>query len=609
MSFAPPVNVLNPNIQAAVANVDPTVVSTVMRTAEGLGIDPNLALAMMMTESKGDPRAVGDNGSSYGLFQLHQGGELGNLSPTQAFDPATNARVALTQLARVLQANPNIDPGQAAAMAQRPADRTGYASTVNGYMTGNSGGGATGTTGGMGGTDWTQMYSYASSLLGMPYVYGGTGNGGYDCSGFTQAVYAQMGIHIGRDTSAQLQSGQTVGQDGQWQTDISQLQPGDLIFYGQQGGTGPNAHVVMYIGNGQVIQAGGRNVNVTNLFQAASPNEPFLGVRRYTAFSNAPTGGASASSAMGPPGNTSAPSWNGQPLTMSDIPAVDDYIKANWGSDAWLLTIPEVKQILEQGAVNGWDVDRTMAKIEQTQWWQTTSGSVRQYLADKNQNPGDYTFTTPGSKASAQLAHIQDMAAKAGVTLTTAQAQQIATNSLMYGWGDEQTQAAIGASVNPTTGGNAQSVMQQINGAAADQFQKLSPQVAASWAQNIAGGTQTMDQFRAQMAQDAAARWTGYGPQLQQGMTMNQLTNSLRQNAAQTMEIDPNSIDFVGNPMYSKILDYVPANSPNGVHRVMTQSEMDAYLKSQPQWDGTQQARDQAANLATTITQAFGKMG
>lgn len=138
------------------------------------------------------------------------------------------------------------------------------------------------------------LISDAKQWIGTPYVYGGTSRSGVDCSGFTQAVYGQMGVNIGRDTSAQFKSGQAVGQDGNWNSTVQALQPGDLIFYGQPGASGPNAHVVMYIGNGQIIQAAhtGTNVSIGQLFNSASSDEPFLGARRYMSSSATPQGGA-----------------------------------------------------------------------------------------------------------------------------------------------------------------------------------------------------------------------------------------------------------------------------------------------------------------------------
>jgi len=126
-----------------------SVVAIITQVANELGIDPALAIAIAKQESGLDPTAVGDNGTSFGLYQLHQGGELGSMAPNQAFDPMTNARVALAQVAAVAQAHPNWSPGQIAAAAQRPADQAGYANAINSIMgqgqvqpfTGGGGGG------------------------------------------------------------------------------------------------------------------------------------------------------------------------------------------------------------------------------------------------------------------------------------------------------------------------------------------------------------------------------------------------------------------------------------------------------------------------------------
>ncbi|MBI2809807.1 MAG: transglycosylase SLT domain-containing protein, partial [Candidatus Melainabacteria bacterium] len=61
----------------------------VAQVARRLGVDPVVAVAAMLVESGGNPRAVGDNGHSFGLFQLNSRGELAenHLTPNQAFNP------------------------------------------------------------------------------------------------------------------------------------------------------------------------------------------------------------------------------------------------------------------------------------------------------------------------------------------------------------------------------------------------------------------------------------------------------------------------------------------------------------------------------------------
>ena len=110
---------------------DPTVVADIVGVANSYGLDPRLAVADAQHESGLSPTAVGDNGTSFGLFQLHEGGELGNLTPAQACDPVTNATVALGVMSQVAKAHPGADPGTIAALAERPANPTAYAQAVD----------------------------------------------------------------------------------------------------------------------------------------------------------------------------------------------------------------------------------------------------------------------------------------------------------------------------------------------------------------------------------------------------------------------------------------------------------------------------------------------
>ena len=77
----------------------------------------------------------------------------------------------------------------------------------------------------------------AASLAGIYYVYGGTTTAGFDCSGFTQYVFAQVGISLPRTSQAQQAAA----------TPVSNPQPGDLVFFGY-----PAGHVGIYAGNGMM---------------------------------------------------------------------------------------------------------------------------------------------------------------------------------------------------------------------------------------------------------------------------------------------------------------------------------------------------------------------
>lgn len=108
--------------------------STISQIASQLGVPANVAIAMAQEESGLNPNSVGDNGTSFGLYNLHQGGELGSMSPQSVLGvggEALNARTALGELSSVMRAHPGMDPGQAAAMAQRPANQAAYAAAID----------------------------------------------------------------------------------------------------------------------------------------------------------------------------------------------------------------------------------------------------------------------------------------------------------------------------------------------------------------------------------------------------------------------------------------------------------------------------------------------
>jgi soluble lytic murein transglycosylase-like protein len=98
--------------------------------ARQMGVDPVLAIATAWQESGLKNSATGDGGTSFGLYQLHEGGELGSHSAQWARNPRNNIRQALSVFAQV-QHQTGLRGGAEAAAAQRPADRSGYASAVN----------------------------------------------------------------------------------------------------------------------------------------------------------------------------------------------------------------------------------------------------------------------------------------------------------------------------------------------------------------------------------------------------------------------------------------------------------------------------------------------
>jgi len=98
------------------------------------------------------------------------------------------------------------------------------------------------------------VVSVAMRYLGVPYVWGGSTPAGFDCSGFTSYVFAQVGINLPRTSSEQRYAGTEVP----W----SQAQPGDLLW--------SPGHIAIYAGDGMQVEAPvpGKTVRYTQVWQS-----------------------------------------------------------------------------------------------------------------------------------------------------------------------------------------------------------------------------------------------------------------------------------------------------------------------------------------------------
>ena len=104
------------------------------------------------------------------------------------------------------------------------------------------------------------VLAYAQAQIGKPYQWGGSGPNSFDCSGLTMRAWQQAGVNLSHYTGAQWAETARVA--------ISDLRPGDLVFYGS---SGPNSHHMgLYVGDGQMIEAPytGANVRYASIYRS-----------------------------------------------------------------------------------------------------------------------------------------------------------------------------------------------------------------------------------------------------------------------------------------------------------------------------------------------------
>jgi peptidoglycan DL-endopeptidase CwlO len=86
------------------------------------------------------------------------------------------------------------------------------------------------------------VVTWALAQVGQPYLWGGEGVGGFDCSGLSKMAWLSVGVRLTHQSAVQFK--ETV------RLNVADLEPGDLVFYGD-----PIHHLGIYIGDGKMVEA------------------------------------------------------------------------------------------------------------------------------------------------------------------------------------------------------------------------------------------------------------------------------------------------------------------------------------------------------------------
>jgi cell wall-associated NlpC family hydrolase len=137
---------------------------------------------------------------------------------------------------------------------KQAADAAAAAAATHGRHGGGGGGGGVISVAAAGSV--AIVIRRALSAIGIMYAWGGgnasgpswgTDRFGFDCSGLMVYAFAGAGVHLGHYTGYQYPAGRHVP--------LSQMQPGDMLFYSSNGTEWGIHHVTLYIGNGQMVEA------------------------------------------------------------------------------------------------------------------------------------------------------------------------------------------------------------------------------------------------------------------------------------------------------------------------------------------------------------------
>ncbi|WP_225803261.1 C40 family peptidase [Streptomyces sp. NK15101] len=227
---------------AGPANAEPVTETIEMPTLGSLGEGAGLASAVAASAEASQQEALDQS------LQSQENAALQKASKEAKKAKAEAERKAAAERAEEARLKAEQEREEAAERASRDAARSRLSTQSSSNDGGSSDSGSTTSES----DSQTQapsgsaaaIVAFAKAQVGDAYVSGGTGPNSWDCSGLVQAAYRAAGIDLPRISYQQSSMGTSVS--------LSNLQPGDILYWGSRSGS---YHVAIYVGGGQYVGA------------------------------------------------------------------------------------------------------------------------------------------------------------------------------------------------------------------------------------------------------------------------------------------------------------------------------------------------------------------
>lgn len=283
-------------------------------------------------------------------------------------------------------------------------------------------------------------------------------------------------------------------------------------------------------------------------------------------------------------------------LSLDELAARYGYAASFFNQDK------ELYALISRAVQEQWSVDKFKASFVATNWYRSHADTIRTWLEAEIRDPA-----SAQAKISQRQLQIWNMAQKQGVTISDARIQQMARESLMFGYDQDQLQWAIGAEYHYLPGqgaGGAATTEMQIRQMAGDYGVQVSDQQMGQWVGGVVSGRMTQDNFAAYIRDMAKSKYASLGQYIDQGMTVKQIAAPYVQSYSNILEQGPDAVSM-NDPMIQRALQGVP-DPKTGVPQQQTVYDFERSLRQDPRWLNTKNARQSMENTGLGILRDMG---
>lgn len=289
----------------------------------------------------------------------------------------------------------------------------------------------------------------------------------------------------------------------------------------------------------------------------------------------------------------------------------EDWKTAATDAYGWIVTlydsVPALQSVIDKAVAEKWTENRFLNAIRSTEWFKSKQQSELSYIELKNSQPAEFA-----AQIQDRQNQIDSYAKSLGFSLNDQQLNRLANQALRFAWSDQELAQYVGTEITrkPKEDGekvrlNESQVAVNLNNLAGRYGISLTNKDLRGYATQVIKGEMSEQQITDNFRNLAKTLYPSLTNQLDQGMTISDVSQPYQNIAAQILEVDPSTID-ISKPKYGKLFDFSP--QPNGQSRMMSQAEWTKYIRSLPEWKRTDNYRQAYSSMATNLAKVFGKI-
>lgn len=262
----------------------------------------------------------------------------------------------------------------------------------------------------------------------------------------------------------------------------------------------------------------------------------------------------------------------------------------------------ELIGLIQQAVAGQWTADKFKAAFMATNWYRTHNADTRQWIELESRDP-----TTAAQRVAQQLEVIKAKAVELGVSTSPDRLQQMARDSLMFGWSQQGIVDALSAEWKYVKGGGTQGGAatneDRVRQAAFDYGINLSDGQVGDYVGGMMSGRYSAESVTDFIRDQARAKYAGLGPYLEMGFSVRQVADPYVSSYSRLLEKSPDTVDLQ-DPLIQKALQGQP--NERGMPQMQSLYDFEKGLRKDPRWLQTSNAHDEVNSAMTTVLRDFG---